>query len=153
MPMQWDARRVNVEDIKRLEARATADAQEWARRIWQEGLPGGLIDPIAVRATYEYIARLRQESSAIPRWAWASQEAMRGYIQMTGDRYYEKFTSVLCTTIGRAIYPFRALPRTTPLPAQMPDLVTPLIDEYQTNADNETDRRDWSGAHPTEGAS
>lgn len=153
MPM-WDAKRVSGDEHKRIEDRAAADARMCAKRIWQDGLPGGKLEPVAVQATYDFIARLKQDSAGIPRWAWYSQEAQRQYIQDIGDRYYFAFLHVLGVTIGRAIPLFRAIPKSTPLPAHFPDLVTPLVDEYSQYGDEmETDSRDWSGTHPTEGAS
>lgn len=152
----WDARRRGDDEQRRLGELAAADAREWAKRIWIEGLPGGLLDPVAVRATYDYVDRLRQESTSIPRWAWANQDAMRGYVQMMGNRYYDAFYSALAKAISGAIEPMRALPRTTPLPTHFPDLVTPLVDEYGVHDETDTqDSRDWSGTHPTqqEGAS
>ena len=143
----WDARRHREDEQRRLEERAARDAREWANRIWQDGLPGGRFEPVAVKATYAYIEWMRQQSAAIPRWAMKSQDGMRDFIQWTGDRYYAAFLRSLTVTIGRAIPQYRAIPRSTPLPVDMPDMVTPLVDEYGVR--DETDSRDWSGTHPT----
>ena len=110
--MVWEPRDVNEAEQKRIEERASADAREMTKRIWRDGMPGnGSLEPIAVHATHDYIAALRQESGAIPRWAWVSQEAMQQYIQQQGDRYYYAFLDVLARTIANFVINFRAVPR------------------------------------------
>lgn len=146
MPM-GDAKRRGEDEQRRIEDRAASDAREWAKRIWRDGLPGGKLEPVAVQATYAYVEWMRQQSAAIPRWAMKSQDGMRDFIQWTGDRYYAAFLHMLGVTIGRAIPLFRAIPRTTPLPTQFPDMVTPLpMDDMS----HDTHNPDWSGTHPTQ---
>lgn len=106
---------------QQLEQRAAADAYHMAETIWRDGMPpeyadSGDLRPFAVDATRAFIARLKQESQGIPRWAWSSQEAMASYIQQTGDRYYAAFLWTLAETIAARIKASFVVPRPTQPP-------------------------------------
>jgi len=114
----WDETRISEDEHRRLEDRAASDAHEVAKRLWRDGIPGGKLEPVAVEATYAFVARLRQESAGLPAWVLrAGQDAMRWYIQQIGDSYYWAFLDALGRAIGHAVPIYRAVPRSTPLPA------------------------------------
>jgi len=127
-----DAKR---EEYWRLESRAAGDANTAAQMIWRDGLPDdGDLRPIANEWTNAYVAQLRQESAAIPRWAFASQDVMREFVRQSGHRYYWAFLRTLARIIGGGVETtFRLPPRTTPLPQR----------RYQTNRPR---RHDEEGA-------
>ena len=78
-----------------IEEHAAHDAFTNWRRIWNSDIPNGELAPVATHYTYRYIARRRQESAALPRWTFASPDAMHDYIQWVGDRYYDAFLRAL----------------------------------------------------------
>lgn len=132
----WDETRISEDEHRRLEDRAATDAHETAKCLWRDGIPGGRLEPVAVDATYAFVARLRQESAGLPAWVLkAGQDAMRWYIQKIGDSYYWAFLDALGRAIGHGVPIYRAVPRTTPLPQSSHRRQPPRMLRHHENED------------------
>lgn len=141
---------------KTITAQAVDDAREYAPRAWRYGLPSLDFKPIAEAATWAYLARRRQESTAFPRRVlrnahvtqWSSE-----YMQWVGDCYYTAYLHTLAECIASGVRNFYGVPKSTPLP-QGKRLSAEYLDALDADTGDNEDRRDWSGTHPTqEGAS
>lgn len=154
MPM-WNPREhaLRQSEKQTIRAQAVSDARAFVKRVWLYGIPSLQFKPIAVDATWAYLARRRQDSAAYPLWALRggkdAQERMAEYTQWVGDCYHDAYFETLCTCISEGVRNHGELPRSTPLPIGQ-RLSVEYLDAL--DADDE-DSRDWSGTHPTEGAS
>lgn len=112
----WNAPDNEAErQMRNIEDRAAHDVTRALPQIWRDGIPeDGDLRPVAIRYTHVFVAALSQESAAIPRWAWGSHQAMRGYLQEIGDRYYAAFLNWLSEAIARRIKATFTVPRLTP---------------------------------------
>src|SRR5690348_4375083 len=95
-----------------LEQRASSDARMLARQLWPNSMPHDFRE-LAERETWKFIRWYREQSAAVPRWAFQNQDLMRRHYQQLGNGYYWTFLRTFTHVIADRVLAQGRLPRQT----------------------------------------